>query len=86
MEKDCGEKQGAQSKENCLQEGQRVRIGFTGEFGRNRVSPRNLSAELISALVNLEGIVTKCSLVRPKLVTSVHYCEATGQFTHKQYR
>ena len=69
-----------------LQEEQRIRIGFTGEFGPNRVSPRELTSSLISSLVNLEGIVTKCSLVRPKVVKSVHYAEATGQFLTRQYR
>ena len=57
-----------------------------GEFGPNRVSPRELTSSLISSLVNVEGIVTKCSLVRPKIVKSVHYSEATGQFMTKQYR
>ena len=45
-----------------------------------RVSSRNLTAKLISKLVEVDGIVTKCSLVRPKLVKSVHYAESTGSF------
>lgn len=45
-----------------------------------RVTPRTLSARFISKLVEVDGIVTKCSLVRPKLVRSVHYADATGQF------
>ena len=45
-----------------------------------RVTPRTLAAQFISKLVEVEGIVTKCSLVRPKLVRSVHYAESTGQF------
>jgi len=45
-----------------------------------RVSSRNLTAKLISKLVEVDGIVTKCSLVRPKLVKSVHYAESTGNF------
>ena len=51
-----------------------------------RVNPRSLSAKYISKLVEVEGIVTKCSLVRPKLVKSVHYAEASGQFTTREYR
>ncbi len=47
---------------------------------RRRVSSRNLTAKLISKLVEVDGIVTKCSLVRPKLVKSVHYAESTGNF------
>lgn len=69
-----------------MQDEQTIKIGFLGEFGPNRVSPRELTSSLISSLVNVEGIVTKCSLVRPKVVKSVHYAEATGHFTTKQYR
>lgn len=49
-------------------------------FHSCRVSSRNLTAKLISKLVEVDGIVTKCSLVRPKLVKSVHYAESTGSF------
>ena len=57
-----------------------------GEFGPRRVSPRHLTSELLSKLVNLEGIVTKSSLVRPKVVKSVHYAEKTKLFTTREYR
>lgn len=32
------------------------------------------------------GIVTKCSLVRPKVVKSFHYCAETKTFSSKEYR
>lgn len=60
-------------------------IGVEGPFGANRVSPRELKARHVSQLVAVEGIVTKCSLVRPKVDRTVHYCEATGMFKHVQY-
>lgn len=63
-----------------------MKVGFVGEFGPNRVSPRELTSTQISSLVNLEGIITNCSLVRPKMVKSVHYCEVTGRFQTQQYR
>ncbi|KAK9824374.1 hypothetical protein WJX72_009826 [[Myrmecia] bisecta] len=69
-----------------LAEGQEVHVGFKGEFGYNRVSPRELTSDFIAKLVNVEGIVTKCSLVRPKLVKSVHFCEASSQFMSREYR
>ena len=69
-----------------LQEEQQIKIGLVGELGSHTVSPRDLTSEYISKLVRVEGIVTKCSLVRPKVVKSVHYCEKTGQFTTKEYR
>ena len=34
----------------------------------------------------LQGIITRCTLVRPKLVKSVHWCEATSSFTTREYR
>ena len=36
-------------------------------------------------LVCLEGIITKCSLVRPKVVKSVHFCPATGKTMERVY-
>eukprot|EP00891_Asterochloris_glomerata_P003690 jgi/Astpho2/3690/fgenesh1_pm.00060_%23_4_t len=69
-----------------LAEGQEVRVGFVGEFGPHRVSPRALTAHFISRLVSVEGIVTKASLVRPKVVRTVQYCEATKQFHGTDFR
>lgn len=37
-------------------------------------------------MVALEGIVTKCSLVRPKVVQSVHYSEKKDRFLARKYR
>jgi hypothetical protein len=37
-------------------------------------------------MISLEGIVTKCSLVRPKVVKSVHYCEKEDRFLFREYR
>ncbi|KAL4433110.1 hypothetical protein ABPG77_006537 [Micractinium sp. CCAP 211/92] len=69
-----------------LEESQRVHVAFTGEFGHHTTSPRQLTSEFLSKLVNLQGIVTRCTLVRPKIVRSVHWCPATGQFTSREYR
>lgn len=69
-----------------LPEGEMVRISLTGEFGAHTVSPRSLLATMMSKLVNVQGIVTKASLVRPKMVQSVHYCEATKETIKRIYR
>ena len=37
-------------------------------------------------MVCVEGIATRCSLVRPKIVKSVHYCPATNKMLSRQYR
>ncbi|VAH20311.1 unnamed protein product [Triticum turgidum subsp. durum] len=69
-----------------LKEGERVLVGFTGPFGFHRVTPRDLMSSFIGTMVCVEGIVTKCSLVRPKVVKSVHYCPATMAFMSREYR
>uniref|UniRef100_A0A8C5C624 DNA replication licensing factor MCM3 n=1 Tax=Gadus morhua TaxID=8049 RepID=A0A8C5C624_GADMO len=60
-------------------------IGFEGSFGTNHVSPRTLTARHLGSLVCVEGIVTKCSLVRPKIMRSVHYCPATKKTLERKY-
>lgn len=36
-------------------------------------------------MVAVQGIVTKMSLVKPRIQTSVHYCEATKRGHVKEY-
>lgn len=52
-------------------------MGFDGPFGHHGVTPRSLTSEHLSKLMAVDGIVTKCSTVRPKVVRSVHYCPKT---------
>ena len=63
-----------------------LQVGFEGSFGRNSVSPRGLSSAMLNSLVQVEGIVTKCSSVRPKLMRSVQYCPATKLWSMKDFR
>lgn len=60
-------------------------IGFDGSFGANHVSPRTLISNYIGEMVCVEGIVTKCSLINPKVVRSVHYCPATKKVIERKY-
>ncbi|CAI8024024.1 DNA replication licensing factor MCM3 [Geodia barretti] len=60
-------------------------VGFEGSFGSKHVTPRSLSADLLGCLVCVEGIITKSSQVRPKVVKSVHYCPATGKTMERKY-
>eukprot|EP01035_Chromulina_nebulosa_P017748 gene17748-23347_t len=63
-----------------------IQIGFEGSLGANFISPRGLLSSLLNNLVEVEGIITKCSNVRPKLCKSVHYCEITKQYSQREYR
>lgn len=60
-------------------------VGFDGSFGANHVSPRTLISNYIGTMVCVEGIVTKCSLINPKVVRSVHYCPATKKVIERKY-
>ncbi|KAL8720752.1 MAG: hypothetical protein Q9225_002418 [Loekoesia sp. 1 TL-2023] len=59
---------------------------FIGSFGEFACNPRTLSSIHLNRMVSLEGIVTKCSLVRPKVVKSVHYNERKNIFHFREYR
>ncbi|GBG29215.1 DNA replication licensing factor MCM3 [Hondaea fermentalgiana] len=61
-------------------------VGFIGSFGANHVSPRAMLARCLGQLICVEGIVTKMSIVRPKLVKSVHYCPVTNKHVIRNYR
>ena len=62
-----GEKVAA--KQNTITEKKEnpLRINFTGMLGKHLVSPRGLNAELANKYVGVKGIVTRVSIVRPKL-------------------
>ncbi|KAI9739156.1 MAG: MCM DNA helicase complex subunit [Cirrosporium novae-zelandiae] len=59
---------------------------YIGSFGDSGCNPRTLSSNHLNHMVSLEGIVTKCSLVRPKVVKSVHYNEAKKMWHFREYR
>ncbi len=63
----------------------RYRVTFEGNLGRNLVTPRGLSSAMLHNLVGVQGIVTRVSVVRPKLVKSVHYCDKTNMSSIKEY-
>ncbi|KAK4099640.1 MCM-domain-containing protein [Parathielavia hyrcaniae] len=59
---------------------------WAGSFGLNACNPRTLSSQHLNSMVSIEGIVTRCSLIRPKIVKSVHYTEETQKWYFKEYR
>lgn len=60
-------------------------IAFEGSFGNKHVTPRSLTSRFLGNLICVEGIVTRVSLVRPKVVRSVHYCPATKKVMERKY-
>ncbi|CAB4063702.1 MCM3 [Lepeophtheirus salmonis] len=56
-----------------------------GSFGAGHLTPRSLSSSHLGGLLCVEGIVTRISLVRPKVVKSVHYCPTTGKTLERAY-
>ncbi|CAM9305987.1 unnamed protein product [Laminaria digitata] len=71
---------------NKTLKGRDILIGFEGSFGHQHVSPRGLLASYLRTLVCVEGIVTKCTSVRPKLMKSVHFNPSNQTFTSREYR
>ncbi|GMM27906.1 MCM DNA helicase complex subunit [Martiniozyma asiatica (nom. inval.)] len=61
-------------------------IGFTGSFGAYTVSPRTINSTFLSKMVAIEGIVTKASLIRPKIIKSVHYNATKNTHFSREYR
>lgn len=59
---------------------------WAGNFGLNACNPRTLSSQHLNRMVSVEGIVTRCSLIRPKVVRSVHYNEAKDKFHFREYQ
>jgi DNA replication licensing factor MCM3 len=59
---------------------------YIGSFGEYSCNPRTLGSNQLNHMVSLEGIVTKTSLVRPKVVKSVHYNENLRKFHYREYR
>lgn len=60
-------------------------VNFEGTLGKNHVTPRGLRSELLNNFVAVQGIVTKMSIVQPRMQTSVHYCEKTKRGYVKNY-
>ena len=42
-------------------------VNFQGNIGKNYVTPRGLWSELVNKFVQVQGIVTKMSIVKPKI-------------------
>ncbi|KAF6011046.1 hypothetical protein HII12_002639 [Brettanomyces bruxellensis] len=61
-------------------------LGFRGAFGAHQLTPRSINSSFLSKMVSVGGVVTRTSLIRPKVIKSIHYCEKTGRFHSREYR
>lgn len=68
-----------------LEDDQQFYVAFKGAFGSHSVTPRTITADHLLTMVSIEGIVTRASLVRPKVIRLVHYAEKTARFYAKNY-
>ena len=64
----------------------KFRVSLTGPVSAQPSSPRTLTSVALGQLVCVEGVATKVSSTKPKLVKSVHYCPVTGQHEEREYR
>ena len=63
----------------------RVKAAIAGPVSGSPSSPRELTSSSLRQLVCVEGVATKVSSVKPKVVRSVHYCPATRQHEARDY-
>ncbi|KAK3323598.1 MCM2/3/5 family-domain-containing protein [Cercophora scortea] len=59
---------------------------WAGSFGLHACNPRTLSSQHLNTMVSIEGIVTRTSLIRPKVVKSVHFNEVKNIFHYREYQ
>ena len=65
--------------------GIKIKVGITGPVGAAPSSPRSLVSSYLRQLVCVEGVATRISAIKPKVVKSVHYCPATNQHETREY-
>eukprot|EP00978_Attheya_sp_CCMP212_P028745 scaffold100198_cov61-Attheya_sp.AAC.1 len=63
----------------------RIKVAISGPVGGTPSSPRGLASSTLRQLVCVEGVATKVSAIKPKVVKSVHYCPKTGQHEAREY-
>jgi DNA replication licensing factor MCM3 len=63
----------------------RIKVSLVGPLSATPSSPRTLLSSSLGRLVCLEGVTTKVSSSKPKLIKSVHYCPASNSHTDRTY-
>jgi len=63
----------------------RIKVAIEGPISSTPSTPRTLNSSSLQSLVSIQGVATKVSSIKPKIVKSVHYCPATNQHTSRKY-
>mmetsp|Transcript_25427 Transcript_25427/g.41319 ORF Transcript_25427/g.41319 Transcript_25427/m.41319 type:complete len:653 (-) Transcript_25427:105-2063(-) len=64
----------------------RIRVALSGPTNTSRpLNPRELGSGTLRTLICVEGVAVKVSGVKPKIVSSVHYCPATRKHERRTY-
>lgn len=62
-----------------------MKVAICGTINAQPSTPRSLTSSSLRQLVCVEGVATKVSAIKPKIVTSVHYCPTTNQHISRDY-
>lgn len=62
-----------------------VKVGIAGVVGSKANSPRELTSASLRRLVCVEGVATRVSSVKHKVVKSAHYCPETKRHQFREY-
>lgn len=62
-----------------------TKVSIEGPLGTIPSTPRTLLSSSLRHLVCVEGVATKVSAIKPKLVKSVHYCPTTKKHQSRTY-
>ena len=63
----------------------KIKVALSGPIGAAPSCPRTLTSSSLRQLVCVEGVATKVSTIKPKVVESVHYCPATAKHQSRKY-
>jgi DNA replication licensing factor MCM3 len=66
--------------------GIKIKVALSGPVGARPMSPRDLTSSSLRQLVSVEGVATKVSAIKPKVVRSVHFCPETKLHMEREYR
>jgi len=65
--------------------GLKIKVAIAGPILSQPLSPRSLTSSHLRNLVCVEGVATKVSAIKPKVVKSVHYCPKTSLHELREY-